>query len=297
MVSSAESKMQAVGRLASTLRRHWRRWAALLVALTLAGWAAYAWWTRRGPTRPVEIFRGVVYSCRDIEADDCHGLVHIVKIDLAAPGIGLYLTPLDPKAVSQGYQYRLVDAASVARREDLAVVVNGGYFSADSGLFYESGDLARGNETVIADGEISQLDPKSYMLWFEPDLTPHIESDKPADERLLRRVRWGIGSWALPLWKGEVRPEASSTDLDRRTAVGIDSRHKLLWLAVFEQASALAAARVLAEDGAVDGFMLDGGHSTTLVLGLKAARVRPGTVASGSRPVATCFGIRAQPLK
>lgn len=48
--------------------------------------------------------------------------------------------------------------------------------------------------------------------------------------------------------------------------------------------------KVLRQHGAQDGFLLDGGHSTTMVLGPKAAHVRPGTLLGGSRPVATCFG-------
>jgi exopolysaccharide biosynthesis protein len=82
--------------------------------------------------------------------------------------------------------------------------------------------------------------------------------------------------------------------MDHRTAVGIDSGRRLLWLAVFENASSTAVAHVLAEHGARDAFLLDGGHSTTMVLGSKAVNVRSGTLFGGWRPVATCFGIRGQ---
>jgi exopolysaccharide biosynthesis protein len=84
--------------------------------------------------------------------------------------------------------------------------------------------------------------------------------------------------------------------MSRLTAVGIDSSRRLLWLAVFENASASAVARVLAEHGARDGFLLDGGHSTTMVLGPQAVGVPSGTLVLGSRPVATFFGVRAEPL-
>jgi hypothetical protein len=223
-------------------------------------------------------------------------LVFVVRIDLTTPGIGLYLTPLDPQAVRRGYQYCLADAASVLRREDLAVVVNGAFFTADSMLFYKSGDLAKGVQTVIADGVVSHVDPNSYMLWFEPDLTPHIEFSKPPSERVLHNARWGIGGGAVSLWQGQVRPAAAGHEMDRRTAVGIDSGRRLLWLAVFESASSLAVVRVLAEHGARDGFLLDGGHSTAMVVGRKAAHVRSGVLMGGSRPVATCLGIKAMPL-
>ncbi len=223
-------------------------------------------------------------------------MVHIVRVDLTAPGIKMYLTPLDPDAVAQGYQYRLASPASVLRREGLAVAINGAYFTAKSGLFYRDGDLAHGVQTIIADGRVSHVDPHSYMLWFEPDLTPHIESEKPPGTSVLSRARWGIGGGAVPLWHGQIRPGAANHEMDRRTAVGIDSEHRILWLAAFENASSLAVARVLARHGAEDGFLLDGGHSTTMVLGPQAAQGHSGVVIGGSRPVATSFGIKANPL-
>jgi hypothetical protein len=266
--------------------------AAIVVAV-----AGYRWWIQPRPLPPTKIFHGITYTCEDLSnREECRGLMHLVRVDLAAPGIGLYLTPLDPEAVERGYQYRLADAASVLRREGLAVLINGAFFSADSGVFYRAGDWAQGVQTVVADGEVSHVDPHSYMLWFEPDLTPHIEFNKPPDEAVLRRARWGIGGGAVPLWKGKVREGAAGHEMDRRTAIAIDCGRRLLWLAVFENASASAAARVLAEHGAQDGFLLDGGHSTTMVLGAKAAGARSGTLLRGSRPVATFFGVKADPL-
>ena len=280
-------------------RRLWRLAAAgAVVAATTAGigLAGYACWARPRPVPPTEIFRGIIYTCESMNLKECRGLVHLVQVDLSATGIGLYLTPLDPLAVSRGYQYRLANPATVLRREDLAIVVNGAFFSAESGFFYRPGDLARGVQTVIVEGEVSHVDPNSYMLWFEPDRTPHLESNKPPAEAVLRRARWAIGGGAVPLWNGHVRESGAGHDMDRRTAVGINSSRRLLWLAVFESASSLAVAEVLKEHGVQDGFLLDGGHSTTMVLGPKAAHVRSGPLLGGSRPVATVLGIRAETL-
>ena len=290
----------AVGHMGRQDRRAvWLRVAVGAVAAAAVaglGHVGYAWWTRPRPAPPTEIFRGITYTCEEMNRDECRGLVHLVRVDLSAPGIELYLTPLDREAVGRGYQYRLAEASTVLRREDLAVVVNGAFFSADSGAFYRTGNLANGVQTIVADGIVSHVDPNSYMLWFEPDLTPHIEVSKPPSGELLRRVRWGIGCGAVPLRKGLVLPGAANHEMDRRTAVGIDSSRRLLWLAVFENASSLAVAQVLKEHGAEDGFLLDGGHSTTMVLGPKAAHVRSGALVGGARPVATLLGIKAEPL-
>ena len=270
--------------------------AALLAALGLPV-LANSWWTRRQPTPPTQIFRGVIYTCLDANETECTGLVHVVKVDLAAPGIQLYLTALNQEAVAQGWQYRLDSASAVLEREHLAVVVNATFFTSGSGMFQESGDLARSVQTIVADGQVNHVDPNSYLLWFDADLTPHLEFEKPPSPARLRQVRWAVGGGAIPLWKGKLRDGAAGHAIDRRTAIGIDSERKLLWLAAFEHASSIGVARMLAQQGAQDGFLLDGGHSTTMVLGPQSARVPSGVLLRGARPVATFFGVRADPLK
>ena len=90
-----------------------------------------------------------------------------------------------------------------------------------------------------------------------------------------------MGGWRLFVfltWRAACRKSSRRQALDRRTAVGIDTARRRLWLAVFERASDYAALRVLARHGAKEGMMLDGGHSTTMVLGPKAAGGKGGTL-------------------
>ena len=281
-------------------RSRWRRWVRrciLLAAIAALIVGVRLWQTRPRPTPPTVIFRGVTYTCFEANDPECRGLVHVVRVDLSTPGIQLYLTPLDPQALARGWQYRLDSAASVLKREHLAVVVNGTYFTSDSGWIQWSGDLARSLQTIVADGRVNQVDPNSYLLWFAADLTPHLEFAKPPPAAVLRQARWGIGGGGVPLWQGNLRPAAAGHAMDRRTAIAIDTRRKLLWLAIFEDASSTGVARVLARQGAQDGILLDGGHSTTMVIGPQARGIRSGELLHGWRPVATFFGIRAAPLK
>jgi hypothetical protein len=53
----------------------------------------------------------------------------------------------------------------------------------------------------------------------------------------------------------------------------------------------------LADLGAKDGMLLDGGGSSSIALGKDAAGVRAGVLYGGWRPVATYFGVRAKPLR
>jgi exopolysaccharide biosynthesis protein len=95
---------------------------------------------------------------------------------------------------------------------------------------------------------------------------------------------------------GEVYRGTSQKPTDERTAIGIDTEKRLLFLAVFENASERRAIDKLRQLGAVDGTLLDGGHSTSMVIGGKARDVRSGVLMGRWRPVATHFGLRAREL-
>src|SRR5947209_5886124 len=180
------------------------KWAGVaLVALLLLG--LYSWWNRRQPQDPTEIFAGVVYGCDRLEATpEGSGLVHWARIDLTVPGIELYVTPLDPTAVAQGWQYRLAGIETVLEKEELALVINGALFSSNSGWLRKSGDLARGVETVVSDHEVSHLWEHTYLLWFDDLLTPHLGPSKPPTATELAQAKWGIGGQGVGLRDGKL---------------------------------------------------------------------------------------------
>jgi len=63
---------------------------------------------RDGSPAGREIFEGITYGCERLEpSEEGSGFVRWVRVDLTAPGIELYVTPKDPTAVSQGWDYRL----------------------------------------------------------------------------------------------------------------------------------------------------------------------------------------------
>jgi len=253
------------------------------------------WWNRRDPVPPTEIYQGITYGCERIEAnEEGSGLMHWVRVDLTAPGIELYVTPLDPQAVERGWQYRLQHTANVLKKEELAVAINGTFFYSDSGWIRMTGDFARSIGAMIADYVVTDVPPSTYMLGFDGRLVPGIERSWPPKDSPPRQLRWGLGGQGGPmLWQGKVYPETSRKPIDARTAVGIDREKRLLFLAVFEHASQRRALDKLVELGAVDGMLLDGGTSTCMAIGEKARGIRPGVLIGDWRPVATHFGIRA----
>lgn len=284
-------------RLHSLLRVMVRR--LLLVVAAAAVLAAGVYFAnRRAPVSPAEIYQGIVYGCDRLEPDaEGSGLVHWVRVDLTAPGIELFVTSLDAEAVSQGWQFRLRKTGTVLQNERLAVAINGTLFDSDSGWLRLTGDLAKGVETTVANHHVSHVWEHTYLLWFADDLTPQIERSAPPGQDVLDEARWGIGGQALWLVDGKLREGTERKPIDSRTAVGINPREKLLFLAVFESASPRRALEKLAKLGAADAMLLDGGDSTSMALGeqVRESGIRPGVVIGDWRPVATHFGVRAKP--
>jgi hypothetical protein len=158
-------------------------------------------------------------------------------VDLTAPGIELYVTPLDPLAVARGWEYRLRRIKGVVGSEHLAVAINATLFTSNSGWWpLMSGDLANIVETVVADHVVNHIWEHTYLLWFDDKLTPHLPPSKPPSVADLAAAKWGVGGQGVGLRDGKV---GSGNDRypDSRTAVGIDPSRKLLFLAVGQNIS------------------------------------------------------------
>jgi hypothetical protein len=69
-----------------------------------------------------------------------------------------------------------------------------------------------------------------------------------------------------------------------------------LFLAVGENISPRLMLQELADLGAKEGMLLDGGSSSSMAIGKGAAGISAGILYGGWRPVATHFGVRAQPV-
>jgi hypothetical protein len=250
---------------------------------------------RRGPQAPTEIFQGITYGREQLE-ETLEGRGHLdwVRIDLAASGIQLYATPLDSGALARGWQYRLRRISDVVDEEHLAVAINGTLFTSNSFAgFRMAGDLANSVETVVADHVVSHVWEHTYLLWFDDQLTPHLDYWKPPKPADLARAKWGIGGQGVGLQAGRVGAENDRRP-DARTAVGIDQQRKLLFLAVGENISPRLILQKLAAFGAMDGMLLDGGSSSAMAIGRGAVGIEEGVLHGGWRPVATFFGVKAK---
>jgi len=278
------------------LSKHRGARLGLAVALMAFAGADSAHWERCAP-QPRDIFLGVTYGCEQLQrTEQGHGILHWVRIELGAPGIELYVTPLDPSAVAHGFQYRLRWIDDVMRDGRLAVAINGTLFTSKPTWRPRlPGDFANGVETAVSDHVTSHFWEHTYLLWFDDDLNPHLRPSKPPTSAELRQAKWGIGGQAVWLHDGKIW-SGSDRQPDSRTAIGIDAERKLLFLAVAEWASPHLMLERLAKLGARDAMLLDGGGSSAMAIGEGARNVARGPLFGGWRPVATFFGVRARRL-
>jgi Phosphodiester glycosidase len=278
--------------------RAWRCALLLAVAFGALSVGASVCWNCRQRQPPTDIFEGITYGREFLATtEEGGGVIHWVRIELTAPGIELYVTPLDPSAVAQGWQYRLRWIGDVVSREHLAVAINGTYFASQSPWWIRmSGDLATSVETLVADHVVSHSSPGTYLLWFNDQLTPRMGRTRPPAAADLAQARWGIGARAVWLSDGRVVPGTDRAP-GARTAIAIDPQPKVLFLAVGPNVSARLLLEKLAGLGAKDGMSLDGGTSSSMAIGEGAAGVQPGVLWGGWRPVATFFGVRARPIR
>jgi hypothetical protein len=266
---------------------------ALAVILLVGGTAAAAWTGSHFSiprSRPrTEIYQGVFY--RSFFAEQ--GMVHLIEVDLAHPGVQLYVTPLDPVAVANGFQYRLDYVRNVARSEGLSVAVNGPLFSSDSFLIPMVGDFAASFDTTVSDYRVSHLNPLDFMFCFDEHLKPHVETTRPTSAEVLQKTKWGIGGRGLE--DGSKRPVVEE-ERDNRSLLGVDTESRRLWIGVFESSTETTAVRELIRAGAKHVLLLDGGDSTSLYLGEWTKDVPAGLRFGGQRPVATVIGVKADPI-
>jgi hypothetical protein len=268
--------------------------AGLALLMCLAAIAAGATWII-GPQSlgRIEIFPGVSFRSDILPVtEEGGGRVHVVITDLRAPGLQLYVTPLDPAALAKGFRYRLRWISEVTRAEQLSVVVNATMF-ASRFWFPLPGDLANSAfGTLVADHVVADVQ-HSDLLWFDDQLQPHLRPwNASLSPRDLAAAKWAIGGQII-LQDGQV---ASTDGLDRqsnsRTVAAIDHQNHL-FLAVAEDLSPRRFSERLAELGATDGILLDGASSSAMAIGGKPRGVTAGVVYGGWRPVASFFGIRA----
>lgn len=257
--------------------------------------------------RRVELFRGVMYV-RQARSTPRPLMIHIVEVDLLAPGIGFLVTPGDSMG---GMDVRARTTSAFASEFGVQVAINASFSKPfRAGVFLwdyypHSGDPVDVTGLAISNGETYSDD--------YPDRPVICTSVR---EAAILRSGCPVGT-SQALAGGEILIEQGASvvgdrkgRLHPRTAVAVDAQGKRLWLIVVdgrqrnysEGVTVAELADILLELGAETGLSLDGGGSSTLVTtrrsGVRSLNAPIHTrVPMRQRPVANHLGVYAQPIK
>jgi hypothetical protein len=279
----------------------------ILLSLCLGAYLLYD----RGRPAPVpvkrEIFEGVTYR-RRVRYYPHPMIAHVLVIDTKTNGIRFLVTPPESDWEEADYPLRARTTSQFLVDFDLQIAINGdGFYPwwSNSPLDYypHAGDPVNTNGPAASAGEsfskgIEREDGNPPTLYVSR-LNGLVFNDEP------NRVFHAISGDRMLLLQGEPVEGLDDTELDPRTAIGLNRNGRWLILAVVdgrqpfysEGATFSELADILRDHGAFVGMALDGGGSSTMVIegedGIPVILNSPiDLYAPGrERPVANHFGI------
>jgi hypothetical protein len=231
--------------------------------------------------------------------------IHLVEIDVSTPGIEFLGTPGNG---ATPYEYTRTTTSSFVNSNDLAVGINGGFFTTDTGINADVDGLGISNGDIVSPPGAGGR--RNSLVTFADQTARIITSATvPAGA-------WNAVSGNQRMVNGglNVAPNDSYTNtLNPHTAVGVDSQTGNVWFMVVDGRQGDFSGGMLTSEmadlfidfGVDNAINLDGGGSSTLVFadGVGgASRVvnspsdnatpqRPG----GERSVGNHFGVAAIP--
>ena len=269
----------------------------------------------QGSSPPIALGPGVRYWREHLHTP-ATVMLHIVEVDLDTPGLQLVSTP---KHQQDGSAFIARPTTGFVRDEHLLVAINADYF-----LPFDGGHLLDQPFIPIAGQPVNT---QGLAISRGTRISPALTDDRRVNAALcvdarghaqIRRgdcphgTRLGIGAGPLLLLNGQRQArESSRADYYQhpqpRTAIGLDRRHRHLWLVVAdgrqpgysEGLSLDALTEVFERLGADAAMNLDGGGSSILAATVAGeVRILNSPIHTGipgrERPVANHLGVRIQ---
>lgn len=262
------------------------------------------------PSETRTLFQGIAYT-RDVRSQPRPTIIHVVTIDLDAPGVRLIVTPPDPTG---GLELRAQTVSHFLSAERAQLAINAGYFEPwwDNSLvdyYPQSGQPVDVAGFAASDGlPYSPAQPNHPTLIITADNRVSIGQPGEAIEPVYNAVSGNaiIVSGGQPV---TLSGDAYFSDLHPRTAAGLDQtgRHLILVLVdgrqpgYSEGASLSELSAILVQYSAWTALNLDGGGSTDLVIDSGGSPLVLNTpihshIPGRERPVANQLGVFALPL-
>lgn len=300
----------------SEMRLNLRNMMFAVIGLLLLVAAGYGvWYDHRPLPEPVEtqaLFDGITYR-REIRRQPRPMVVHVVTVDLGAPGIGFLVTPRDD---IDGFIYKARTTSQFLTEFGLQLAINGDYFDPwhDYGpwdYYPHVGDgvnirgFAASQGKVVSEGYAPATDYGTLFISADNRITfddsGNAAYNAISGMRLLRDGQYAA-AWGDAVYLEQAHP---------RTAVALDSTGRQVILVLVdgrqpnysEGATMQELADLVLENGGYNALNLDGGGSTTLIIaGTDGQPVQLGSaiharIPARERPVANHLGIFANPVR
>jgi len=201
----------------------------------------------------------------------------------------------------------------LAAQHGLSVAVNASFFRVPAGRYPQAGERADAVGGLILEGET--ISPKGPGLGLiNAGLCIEGRNARVEKGFECRGATYGVASGPLLLWQGQPVDTEFADKIFKslrhpRTAVGVDSARRKVWLivadgrqeGVSEGATLDEMKQMLKDEGAVDALNLDGGGSSVLVARFPGAGLRVlnvpihDRVPGRERPVVSALGTTGGP--
>lgn len=247
------------------------------------------------------LYEGITYE-REVRREPRDMVIHILTIDLKAPGIKVLVTPGE---AGDDLPLMARTTSEFLEDYDLQLAINGDAFYPWNvvGPFYtpHSGELVNVYGYAVSKGTIySEESDSSPTLYI-------YENNKASINSVIGKRYNALSGTAMLVRRGEA-VIGYGDDAQPRTAVGLDQNGRRLTIVVVDGrqpgysdgATLEEMAQILLDQGVYMGFNLDGGGSSTMVMegedGKPMLLNSPIHIrlAGNERPVANHLGIYAK---
>ena len=249
------------------------------------------------------LFQGITYE-RIVRQEPRLMVIHVVTIDLKADGIKTLVTPGDPDS---SRPLKAETTSEFLSSHELQLAINGDAFTP----WYDLGPLGYTPKEGESVKPLGFAASRGTVYAQDSDEQPTLyiyQSNKASINALEGKIFNAISGYELLVWNGDAVDGLDKSDVDPRTAVGLNRAGSRLIIIIVdgrqpgysEGATRAEIAQLLLEQKVYSGINMDGGGSSTLVIAGENGRpeVLNSPVHNGvpgrERPVGNHLGFNAR---